>query len=160
MDATPQVLPELERVEETLVCLFGRQVVVSPAKLKLRAKKARVFAAYIDDDDELAAMWTANAEAAGYLGAALSMLPVAVAREATRARSLSDVIRENLYEVVNIFANLFDSPGAPHIRLDRLVTSKDGLADAATALLRKPRSQLDLQIDIAGYGAGQIAFVI
>ena len=153
------MLPDAERVRELLTCLLGRQVTVSRTRNKLPVKTAHSFAAYRNDEDAIGALWTADVEAGSYLGAALSMVPPGLALEAIRKADLPETLHENLYEVVNVLASLFDTPGSPHMRLDMLVTSKDGLPTEASSLLRRPQNRLDLRIEIAGYGSGQFAFL-
>jgi hypothetical protein len=61
---------------------------------------------------------------------------------------------ENVAEVLNVAASLFNADGAPHLRLDS-VYGGDMPVPADVATLSKAYSpRLDVELDVAGYGTG------
>jgi hypothetical protein len=66
---------------------------------------------------------------------------------------------DNLREVINVAASVFNQPDAPHIRLETIymTPAQPPLPEKVVQMLLKPRRRLDLDVTVAGYGGGKMA---
>lgn len=87
-------------------------------------------------------------------------MPVAGAEAAIEEGALTDVLKENLFEVLNIAASMFNAPGADHLRLHEVHAAGGPLSPQVRALAFTLGRREDFHIDIAGYGAGHVSVVL
>ena len=66
---------------------------------------------------------------------------------------------EALHEVVNVLSALFNTPGAPHSKLDKLVKDGEDVPGDVAGLLAS-FNRLDLEIEVPGYGKGGLSLVV
>jgi hypothetical protein len=130
--------------------LLGKRVT---AKRAGPTKMVAAVSTYISIDNQLAAACAFDLEFANYAGAALAMVPSAIATEAIRIRKIEEEALENLREVANIMASLFNGPNC-HIKLRDM--HKTPPTPELVALAQRPARRVDLDIDITSYGAGKI----
>jgi hypothetical protein len=127
------------------------------AKRGAPTKVAACVSSYVSTEGlGLAAACAFDIELANHAGAALAMVPTAVATDAIRARMVEGDMLENLREVANIMASLFTCPTS-HIKLKVLARTPPAPAPDIVALTARPVRRLDLEVDITGYGAGRLA---
>jgi hypothetical protein len=81
------------------------------------------------------------------------MLPVAAAKEAAKARELTDVMMENVREIMNICTRLVMDATSPHLKLDQLYPV-NALPPAVLALLGAPQGRREFQVQLPKYGGG------
>jgi hypothetical protein len=115
---------------------------------------------FVDDRLQVTAITAFDLPLSAYAGAAIGLVPVAGAQAAIEEGILSDTLRENVYEVLNIAASLFNADGAEHLRLYDVhhigaPLPPDILAKALTLGRRE-----DLAVDVAGYGSGRLSVVL
>jgi hypothetical protein len=155
-------LPAAQEVRELVEGLLGRSVEARPARFGVdpKANRENLLGAYVSDDGRLSALVLVDLAAAARLGAALGLAPRSTADEAIKAGLLPVQLGENVAEVLNVAASLFNAEGAPHLRLltvhggDAPVPARVAAATTAFA----PR--LDLELDISGYGTGGWSIVL
>jgi hypothetical protein len=150
-------LPAPMEVRELLEGLLGREVSVNTAPPLVHPASVAI---YVTDSLQVAAVSCADVALSAYIGAALGLVPVTSANEAISARVLDEGLRENLYEVLNIAASLFNAPGAEHVRLYKLHPVGQQLPPDAAARALTLGRRLDLSVEIAGYGSGRLSFVM
>ncbi len=155
-------LPVAKEVRDLLGDLLGKPVAIEPAApLAPGPKRPSSIAVYVDDHLRVAALVCLDLPLSAFTAAAIGLVPPKSAEEAVEAGALSEVLRENLHEVLNIAAGLFNGvPGADHLRLHAVHpagerTPTDVLVQALTLGRRT-----DLRIDIPGYGAGVLSVVL
>jgi hypothetical protein len=73
---------------------------------------------------------------------------------------LTDHMGENLHEVLNILATLFNPPGAPHVRLDTVHVPGTLPPAGVSAQLSAFGYREDLKVEVAGYGGGPLSLVL
>jgi hypothetical protein len=66
---------------------------------------------------------------------------------------------EALHEVVNVLSALFNTPGAPHSKLNRLVSDGEDVPGDIVGMLAG-FNRLDLAIEVPGYGTGGMSLVL
>ncbi len=160
MTVTP--LPVPQQVRELVEGLLGRSVEARTVTrgVDLRASRENLVGTYVSDDGHVSAVILVDLAAAARLGAALGLAPRGGADDAVKSGLLPVRLGENVAEVLNVAASLFNADGAPHLRLDS-VYGGDMPVPADIATLSKAYSpRLDLELDVAGYGTGTWSVVL
>lgn len=148
-------LPDARYTATLLAMLFDGLTVKPGAKWDPATGPGAWCAVYVNDEGVPSAFCACDIAFAANAGAALSMLPPGVAKDAIRERSLTDVMQANLHEVMNICTRLVVRENAAHLRLNG-VSAVTALAPDRAALLKGARSRVDFDIAIARYGSGQL----
>ncbi len=156
--ATLYPLPDGLKIKSILGLLF-EDIEVSPGgKLDGSATGGAWFGVYINDTGEPVALCASDAKLSAYWSAALSVLPVKMAREAAQQGELSDMMVANLREIMNICTRLVMSEHSPHLRLENVYCAGT-LPAAAAALVGAARGRSDFQVALPKYGSGQLALL-
>jgi hypothetical protein len=148
-------------VRDMLLDMLGRDVTVAPSEpWAPTLSEPGAVAVYVDDGSRLRALISCDLELSVALGASIALIPVKTAAFSVEDRRLSEDIAENLNEVVNILAAVFNTPNAPHVRLYAL--HLPGVAPPAdvSGQLRIYGKREDLKIEVAGYGSGRMSLVV
>lgn len=148
------LLPAEQDVKSMLEMIFGDGLTVNT--LQADATMSYI-AVYVDGEDKPGATISCDAAFAAGAGAALSMLPPDVAKEAALADELPQTMRDNLHEVMNICTRLIIGESTPHLRLQALCCR--GETDAEYAI-RDASSSSSFTVEIPQYGGGTIAFLV
>jgi hypothetical protein len=156
--ATKYPLPNVAQVKDLFGILFDGLAVKPGAKLDTSPKSGSYFGVYVTDDGIPGAMYACDIAFAANGGAALSMLPPNVAKEAMKSKVLTDVMLANLREVMNIGTRLVLVDGSPHLRLDQ-VYAGPALPAPAAALLGAIKGRADFEITLGKYGSGLFAIL-
>jgi len=153
-------LPAAKDVRDMLTGLVGKPVSVAPGAPVTPTPDSPVsVAVYVDPQMSVNALCVMDLGASAYTAAALALLPAGGAQDAVEEdKELSPLLVEALHEVVNVLSALFNTPGAPHSKLDKLYTGGDIPGDIAGMLAAFNR--LDLAIEVPGYGKGAISLVV
>lgn len=154
-------LPQPKQLKDLLVELLDRDVTLTPATPFAPAPDtAASIAVYVDDQLRISALILCDLAFSAHAGAAIGLIPPGGAQAAIDDGKLTDTIAENLYEVLNIAASMFNVAGADHLRLHALHPAgppiDPQLRISALTLGRRE----DLTIDVAGYGAGSVSVVL
>lgn len=158
---TTSHLPTPQQVKDLLEGVLGREASLAPAApfAPGPATPASV-AVYVDDALRITALIACDLAFSAYAGAALGLVPAAGAELAVTEGALSETLAENLYEVLNIAASTFNTPGHTHLRLHALHPAGAPLPAAVRAQALTLGRREDLAVDIAGYGSGRISVVL
>jgi len=155
------LLPASKDVRDMLSGLVGKPVTVSPgAPVTPEPLRPVTVAIYTAPDLSVNALCVMDLAASAYTAGALALLPPGGCQDSVEEdKELSPMQLEALHEVVNVLSALFNTPGAPHSKLNKLV--KDGEevpGDIAGRLADFNR--LDLLIEVPGYGKGAMSLVL
>ncbi|MFZ4583741.1 MAG: hypothetical protein ACOYNI_00750 [Acidimicrobiia bacterium] len=153
-------MPAPERVRSTLADLFGRSVEIAKVSPP-DPEDAAYVADLLADTGSTGALIVSDPAGVAVLAAALTMMPPAMV-ESVRTRGTIDEpsIPENFGEVVNVLAQLFNSPDTPHLRWNS-VNRADGELEAPVAkLLAEPAARRDFAITVEGYGNGKLSILV
>jgi hypothetical protein len=151
-------MPIPEDVRDFLNDLLGKSVSVSKRPVAEFDTESQTYLTglYVDDKDRLIGACVADIKLAANAGAALAMMPNAVADEATDAGALEGSLRDNYYEVVNILSALLNGPSVPHLRLTDLV---DGVPEDVVTLTKKAGGHKQYDVTIVDYQGGTMALI-
>ncbi len=154
-------LPDPSELTELLKMLLGRSVAVTVAKpLAATQKDPRICALYTGDSGALQAACVADLKFSVYAAAALSLIPPAAAADSVKSGKITEEIRDNIAEVMNVSAKLLNVPGQEHVLLNGIhVLPVASLPPAAATLVGKPALRADYEAVISGYGAGRFSFL-
>lgn len=152
-------LPDKESSRALLASLLMPDVDVTEASAPINSDSVAVSAVYANEDGTVGALCLCDAAAANYVGAALSLIPFGVAGDNAKAGVVDGVIRDNLHEVLNICVNLFGVGSLPRLFLRDMVGPGQDAPEDVQSALSSLSSCIDLQLDITGYGTGQIALL-
>ncbi len=160
MTTTP--LPSAQEVRELLEGLVGREFemltggpMVNPA-----AEGGAVVAEYVSDQMKLAALITVDLPLAAGMGSAIALLPPRGVSESIEALELSIPQFENVSEILNVMAALFNHDGAPHLKLTKVHEPGAALPGDVAPWVTAYVARLDLEVSVAGYGEGTMSVIV
>lgn len=154
-------LPPTMAVRDMLLDMLGRDVTVAPSEpWAPTLRDLGAVAVYVDDGCRLRALITCNLELSVALSASIALIPAKMAANSVENGRLTQDMAENLNEVLNILAVLFNRPNTPHVRLYALHLPGEPPPADLSAHLRALGKREDLHIDVAGYGGGRLSLVI
>jgi hypothetical protein len=157
--ATAYPLPDAPKIAELLGLLFDGLDVKAGGTFDQTPAGGAWFGVFVADSGEPVALCGADANLAATWGAAFSMLPVGVAKDAAKSRELTDVMIGNMREIMNICTRLVMDASSPHLKLDQIYQTKT-LPAPATALLGAPKSRREFQVQLPKYGGGVLTFLV
>jgi hypothetical protein len=152
-------MPNRHSVRNVIQDLIGRDVDLSDG-LPPEAKSTNVVAVYVTDKLATSAVAVLDLECAARMGGSLGIVPRGVVDEAIKARALTSTLEENCYEVLNVLASVFNLPDSPHVRLYEMYGPNSALPHDISVLGSALGSRMDVQLKIAGYGAGLLSIVV
>jgi hypothetical protein len=154
-------LPPNMVVRNMLEDMLGRDVKVAPSDpWAPTLRDPGAIAVYVDDGIRLRALISCNLELSIALSAAIGLIPAKTAAGCLEEGRLTTDMAENLNEVLNIMASLFNPPDGPHVKLYALhVPGTPPPADLSEQLKMFGKRE-DLKIEVAGYGGGRLSLVL
>jgi hypothetical protein len=154
-------VPRAEAVQDVLGAMVGTEVKVAIDKQPTIDEDApAVLAEFVSDHDAVGALCLVDHAAAISLGGALVGIPPESAQQAIDGYKLDDEAVENVREVVNVLAQLFNSDFTPHVRFRELHRQPGKLPDGTQALRRKPLAARYFKVSIDKYATGTVAFLL
>ncbi|HEV7187963.1 MAG TPA: hypothetical protein VGN28_08715 [Blastococcus sp.] len=155
------LLPAAKDVRDMLSGLVGREVSVSPgAPVTPEPNRPVTIAIYTAPDMSVNALCLMDLGASAYTAAALALLPPGGAQDAVEEdKELSPMLLEALHEVVNVLSALFNTAGAPHSKLNKLVPDGEDVPGDIAGMLAG-FNRLDLAVEVPGYGKGALSIVL
>ena len=158
---TTVLLPAAKDVKEMLSGLVGKPVTVSPgAPVTPEPNRPVTVAIYTSPEMAVNALCVMDLGASAYTAGALALLPPGGCQDSVEEdRELSPMQLEALHEVVNVLSALFNTPGAPHSKLNKLVRDGEDVPGDVAGMLAG-YNRLDLAVEVPGYGKGGISLVL
>lgn len=155
-------IPPHARIEANLSGLLSRTVKVSATKdrsLAGRTAQPKVLATYVNPEDALGAAWICGMAEACRFGAALALLPAAVADEASRAPRFEGELRDNFYEVMNVLGAEVTTP-IWRALLKEVLAPHETRGEELRALVERPPHYQEYLVEVQGYGSGKLGIVL
>ena len=158
--STTHPFPNDAQLQEMLGMLFGNDLKINPGDpVATDADSKSVVAVFVSADGSPATACFCDFPFAAYCGAALSMIPKGGAEDAAKSGELSEMMRGNLNEIMNICSRLFISNDTPHVKLETLYDKAGELPENARAMVDATTGRSDFKVSIPGYGEGHISFL-
>jgi hypothetical protein len=154
-------LPTPAEIAELLTNLVGETVTVRiQAAATMTAADFAAIGDFIADDGRPLGICAMDISLSNWAAAALAMIPKNVVKKDIENGNLSEESRENIQEILNISASVFNKPSMPHLRFGSLYVPMDGnLPASIQALVDSPEERADFEVEIPGYGSGLIACI-
>ena len=156
--ATAYPMPDAPKVVQLLGLLFDGLDVKLGGTFDNSPAGGAWFGVFVADSGEPVALCGADANLAANMGAAFSLLPVGVAKDCAKSKELTQVMIENVREIMNICTRLVMDASSPHLKLDQVYQTKTLPAPAA-ALLGAPKNRREFQLQLPKYGGGVLSIV-
>ena len=157
---TISALPSPSSVATLLTGIIGRPACVSEGDcLDLDCPGPTCFAIYRDDMGTPQFAVVYDLALAANAVAALRLLPPSWAVEGAATGFLTDELREDVHEVLNIQARLFNGFASGHIHLSEVIGAINGIPERLRRLMPHPIDRVDFEVRIKGYGEGVMSIV-
>lgn len=156
-------LPAPKDVRDLLMGIVGRDIdfSVDGEALTADVPGGVIVGEYVSDTLGSMALIALDLPLSAYLGSALALIPPGGAEASIEDGILSDSLLDNAYEVLNIAASLFNTDGAPHLRIGPLYdTARALLPHEVESWLRGAVPRLDAVVNVRGYGQGRLAILL
>jgi len=154
-------LPSTKEIRDLFSGLLGRDVTLTTcAPLAPSKTSPRSVAVYVDDRQGLRAVIACDLDFSARAAAAIALVPGPTADAVIETNGLDDTLAENLYEVLNVAASLFNAPGAVHVRLIELHAAGRPVPPQVESRMLTLGRREDLEVTIPGYGTGRFSVVI
>ncbi|MCP4599636.1 MAG: hypothetical protein GY847_03700 [Proteobacteria bacterium] len=154
--------PNKKKIAELLTNLVGEEVNVT--KSDSDSFEQEDFAAvgdYLSDDGVPLALCAVDVQLANWLGAALAMIPKGAVEEDVKKKHFSEEIKENVQEIFNISASVFNKPDAPRHHFNKLhALLEEDIPQNLKELVDSPVDRADYEVEVPGYGTGMICYIV
>lgn len=153
--------PKPEAIRQILSDLLGREVTMTKATAPVMERDTpAVISDYIDDEGTAAAVCITDLRLSNALGAALTMVPPSAVETAVQKWQIDEANLENLAEIVNVMARLFNHDDCVHLRWQKAIPVPGELPETVTALMAKPLARRDYAVEIEEYGTGTLSVLV
>jgi hypothetical protein len=153
----PKKLPTLVDSRHLLTMLFGNDTVCGLRRTPLTPDECAFVATYVDNEGALKRLLVCDLDFANSAGAALSAIPPASAKNATKAGKVAENVVENLSEVMNVAVNLFIESFGSRLELASVSLRADLAPDVVAALSSAQR--VKFEITIPKYDMGRVDLI-
>jgi len=146
-------MPGTDELHGLLQMLFGEDATVETIEQVEGVAPTNYTASFVNQQETHVANCCADLPFVAYAGAALSMLPKDFADDVAGGKDeITDVMRDNFHEVMNILSTVLMNDSTPHLRLNDVTTNaSESLAEAASK---------SFKVEIPKYGSGVFTLVI
>lgn len=156
--STKYILPTDHEANAVLAMLYGDNLDIKTSNEDTVTEGGSWVGLFIDADNQPVAGCVCDVPFAAYAGSALTMLPPGGAEDAVETGEISEMMKDNLNEVMNICSRMFMSDNTPHLKLD-LVYKYEDLSDEAKEALLGAEAKRALDVDIPRYGKGKLVML-
>jgi len=152
-------VPKENDVHKILSMLYGNELVLNSCEPVAEKDSNKILAVYVNDDGEPSTACVCNVDFAAFASSSLTRIPVGGAEDAAETGCLSDMMKSNFHEIMNICSRVFMDDSSPHIKLDTVYNSLDDAPDHVLTMLDGDKDQIGFSVTIPGYGDGEISFI-
>jgi hypothetical protein len=156
--ATAFPLPDAGKVRNILGLLFDGLDIKNGAKSDLGPNTGAWLAVYVADDGKPVAFCATDLALSAASSAALSMLPPGAVQDAVKSKEITEVMRGNLREIMNICSRLLMTDSSAHLKLEDIYPAKALPAPAGEAL-KKIAGRADFELKMPKYGGGVLSLL-
>ncbi|GMA35622.1 MULTISPECIES: hypothetical protein [Demequina] len=159
-DLRSTAVPTAFEVRELFEGMLGREVEWDGNAKRVDPLDGATVATYVDDLGNVLALALADVPLTARAGAAIGLLPQAIAEQAVESSLVTPVQYENAVEILNVAASLLNKPDSPHLRLREAFSPRETLPAEVSELALQQANRLDGALTIQGYGSGRISIVV
>lgn len=152
-------VPAARETLGVLSMMYGDGLVVEKNKETPVLEDQKLIGLFVDPEGNPVAACTCDLDFAAYGGAALSMMPKGGAEDAAENDDLSESMKENVYEIMNICSRLLMSDDTPHLKLGEMYAGASDLPEDAFGVLSSAEGYGSFDVEIPNYGTGKLAII-
>jgi hypothetical protein len=153
--------PKSDAVQQVLSDLLGREITITTATTQeLGEATTAVVSDFLDGDGVASAVCITDLRLSNALGAALTMVPASAVEAAVQKDEIDSANLENLTEVVNVMARLFNHDDCAPLRWKNAIAVPGELAADVSALIANPAARRDFHVEVEEYGAGTLSILV
>lgn len=156
----PTPVPSAFEVREVFEGLLGREVEWAGTSHHVDPLDGAVVGVYTNDFGAVAALVIADVPLAAWAGSAIALLPIAGAEKAVEDNLVSPGQFDNMAEILNVAASMFNKRGTPHLKLHETYAPRETLPADVEKWVMLPASRIDGTLTIQGYGEGRISVIV
>lgn len=156
--STKFLLPNATETMSIFGMLYGDNVSVDKTDKVIGVEESKLTGLFVDADGQPVAACMCDTPFAAYAGAAMTMLPPGGAQDAVEEDDISQTMKDNVYEVMNICSRLMMSDDTPHLKLENMYDRSE-LSEEALAMIEKAEGHKEFGVSFNNYGSGHISFV-
>lgn len=158
---TINLIPNEKAVRDALTGLLFRDCEISPGDAVVHsATDLATTAVYVEDNLSTAAVIVCDLGLSACAGAAIGLIPPGGAEAAIEDKELSPTVKENLDEVLNVLASMFNAEGEPHVKLYSTYGLRELPPNDVIAISRQQGRRLDVNVSVGGYGKGKMSIIL
>ena len=158
MRETP--VPTAFEVRELFEGLLGRSVEWEGTSHKVDPLEGASIGVYTNDFGAIKALIVCDVPLTAWAGSAIGLLPHVGAEKAVRENLVSGPQFENMAEILNVAASMFNKPGTQHLKLGFTFAPRETLPADVDKWVLVPAGRIDGTLTIQGYGAGCISVIV
>ncbi len=155
----PTPVPTAFEVRELFEGMLGRDIEWADAK-KVDPLDGAACATYVDDFGNVKAIALADIPLIARAGSAIALMPQNGAESAIASGLVSPPQFDNMAEILNVAASLFNKKDTTHLKLRETFAPRETLPGEVNDLALQEGSRLDGSVAILGYGDGRISVVV
>jgi hypothetical protein len=153
--------PKPALIQQIIKDLLGREVsVVKGAPQVIERDTPVAVADYVADGGVVGAVIITDLYLSNAMGAALTMVPMSAVETAVQKWQLEEANMENLSEIINIMARIFNHDDFDHMRWSKTHPQPGPLPEETAALVKAPLARRDYDVTIEEYGTGKLAVLV
>ena len=155
-------LPTAVEVREILEGMLGRDIDMAIVGEKVAPNSPGCLVGeYIDAFGKVHAVIAADLDIAAYMGAAIALIPAGGAEASIEDGFLSDNLRDNTAEVLNVLASMFNKEGSIHLKLGNVIDqAQNPISGIAERLMSGFGPALCMKTEVKGYGKGLLCVLL
>ncbi len=159
VDLKPTPVPTAFEIRELFEGMLGRGVEWGDAK-RVDPLDGAACATYVDDFGNIKAIALADIPLIARGGSAIALLPQNGAEQAVSSGLVSPPQFDNLSEILNVAASLFNKKDTVHLKLQDTFAPRETLPGDVNDLALQQGGRIDGTLSIQGYGDGRISVVV
>lgn len=152
-------IPASRETLGVLSMMYGDGLVVEKNKEEPVLENQKLIGLFVDTEGETVAACICDLDFAAYGGAALSMMPKGGAEDAAENDDLSESMKENVYEIMNICSRLLMSDDTPHLKLGEMYVGVSEVPTDSLEVLKSASGHTQFDVQIPNYGTGRLAII-
>jgi len=162
MTSNTIALPKSGSVATLMTDLVGvmiRKEIAAVDGKPLAFENNTLVAVFQTDNEQIGALALFEFSLSCYLGAALALMPPGRAEDNIMNGEISEAICENIYEIANIMASLFNHQSSSHFKLVHLGPISSDLPGGVLELMESASIRGDYIITVPTYGSGSLVIL-
>lgn len=159
-DIKPTPVPSAFEVRDLFESLLGREIEWTATSVIVDPIDGATVGAYVNDLGNIGAIIAVDVPLTAWAGSAIALLPHVGAETTIKSGLVTPAQFDNMTEILNIAASMFNKPGTQHLKLHSTYAPRETLPPDVQKWALAPAGRLDGKLAIQGYGGGRVSVVV